>query len=315
ALAVSDLDNFNIYVAHDKNEPIEGIWTDVLKICQRFNFPQKRCRSVPIDFTLSAHLEAPSVGSFLTYARLYLASVLKEECMLYLDSDVLVMRDLSELLLMMPKDTVCAAVQDKSSPQHSNDGYLIDGKEASSESDYFNAGMLLLNTRMCQEIDLLEQVKKIQPRITNLRFFDQTYLNIILNGQWHKLSPIWNMQTTPRDPVPMKSDEGQTGIIHYIAEKKPWLTATLDLPNLLWHSIAKSIEIPITPEVEDELHHLISRFNQNKSNVLLRIQYYVYRLKFSSSKRSRAVYSQMEILKNQPWLNMWLTKKQLTSIL
>ena len=287
ALSASNLEQFNLYIGHDQNESIGGIWDEVVQLCQRFNFPIERCQRVAIDLTFSKKYKPFANGSHTTYARHYLATILKERTFLYLDSDMLVLDDLSKLVNRLPDDTQCAAVQDRCILTHAGDPYHLDGKAHSNdESPYFNSGLLILNTDTCRELQLLDRFNELQPRLSNLKFTDQTLINLIFKDRWVQLPARWNAITIPADPSPLTIEGEQVGILHFAASEKPWKAAHLDSPNILWHCVARQLGIEVDPAVNEALDQLIDKYN-NLNRFTLRLKAILYRMR--KSKRRNAI--------------------------
>ena len=302
ALLVSNLDSFNIYIGHDQNDSIDSIWEKVIELCQRFDFPAERCQRIAIDLTQFKHYKPFANGSYHTYGRHYLATILKERTFIYLDSDMLVLDDLSKLVHLFPDDAQCAAVQDRCILTHANDPYHIDEKAPPhSESVYFNSGLLVLDPQQCREMQLLERFNELQSRLTNLRFTDQTFINIIFKDRWVQLPARWNAITIPVDPSPLVIDGEQTAILHFAAREKPWKAAHLDSPNILWHCLARHIDLEIDPAVNEALDQLIDRY-RNISPIRLRLQAFYYGMR--KSKRRKA-------LKAQHWLDKHVDRPQI----
>ena len=260
ALISSDLDDFSIYVGYGSNDPIDRIWETVIELCNRFGFPVERCHRIEVDLDIFKQYEAFRNGAYHNYGRLYLAEVLEEPTLLYLDSDVLIMDDLSKLVKLAPKNAALAAVQDRVIMFHSNDPYILDEKpDVDDTSPYFNNGLLLINNAKYREINILHQFKKLTPRLSNLGYHEQTLLNIIFKDKWKSLAFDWNSLTQPHCPTPLVIKNDPVRIIHFVGSK-PWIDPAITIPNLFWYSLAQNIGVQIDRTVHEEYCELAQSF-------------------------------------------------------
>ena len=137
------------------------------------------------DFQLEVHVvstssfsELPDVGySIYTYLRFLLPTVLSSvERVLYLDVDLLVHADISELFLA-PLDTAIAAVPEFWNKKHRKKWQLPE------DTFYFNAGVLLMNLSMWREKDYAKKlIDWCEAHQKQLSFPDQDALNVVLQG-------------------------------------------------------------------------------------------------------------------------------------
>lgn len=176
--------------------------------------------------------------SSATYARYFIPQFVAEERVLYLDSDLVVNRDLQPLYDIPLEGKLVAAVGDAG-------GYG------------FNAGVLLIDNRAWKERQLQETFIKETDRIMGLvqsgqmEDFngDQTVLNHVLSQDWLPLDKIYNLQVG-HDLVAFYS--GWNGhfeldqkplIIHYTTFRKPWNSeVSYRYRQLWWDFQALSLE-------------------------------------------------------------------------
>lgn len=176
--------------------------------------------------------------SSATYARYFIPQFVAEERVLYLDSDLVVNRDLQPLFDIPLEGKLVAAVGDAG-------GYG------------FNAGVLLIDNRAWKERQLQETFIKETDRIMGLLQSgqmedfngDQTVLNHVLAQDWLPLDKIYNLQVG-HDLVAFYS--GWNGhfeldqkplIIHYTTFRKPWNSeVSYRYRQLWWDFQALSLE-------------------------------------------------------------------------
>ncbi len=176
--------------------------------------------------------------SSATYARYFIPQFVAEGRVLYLDSDLVVNRDLQPLFDISLEGKLVAAVGDAG-------GYG------------FNAGVLLIDNRAWKERELQESFIKETDRIMGLvqsgqmEDFngDQTVLNHVLAQDWLPLDKIYNLQVG-HDLVAFYSGwnghfelDQEPLIIHYTTFRKPWNSeVSYRYRQLWWDFQALSLE-------------------------------------------------------------------------
>ena len=176
--------------------------------------------------------------SSATYARYFIPQFVVEERVLYLDSDLVVNRDLQPLFDISLEGKLVAAVGDAG-------GYG------------FNAGVLLIDNQSWKEKQLQETFIKETNRIMGLvqsgqmEDFngDQTVLNHVLAQDWLPLDKIYNLQVG-HDLVAFYSGwnghfelDQEPLIIHYTTFRKPWNSdVSYRYRQLWWDFQALSLE-------------------------------------------------------------------------
>lgn len=168
--------------------------------------------------------------SHATYFRMLMADFLPADLgrVIFLDTDMMVVGDISDLWAIPLGDAVIAAVPDP--------GYQHDGVLGLLEYEpYFNAGVLLIDLVRWRR----EQVGRrafafAEAHADRLVHMDQCALNWVLRDRWRALSPTWNVQTHALGeyvnkafvyfkPVPRLLARAR--IIHFNTPGRPWLYA------------------------------------------------------------------------------------------
>lgn len=169
--------------------------------------------------------------SLMTYSRLLLPQLLPKtvRLALYLDCDVLVEGDLSELWDEHKPQKALGAVRDRIGSVGSLGG-LSNFQELriSPDTPYFNAGVLFINVEAWREEAIGNRVFDYLRKYNSiLQFEDQEALNAVLYDSWTELPQRWNQQIVPRY-FRRGSDVAlpnliENGIIHFITSEKPWI--------------------------------------------------------------------------------------------
>lgn len=137
---------------------------------------------------------------------------------LYLDSDILVQGSLDPLFEMPLGKYACAAADDPSI------GLLERklGLGLTPDTVYFNAGILLINTKEWMDQKIAERAQQfLYHHPTVCPYEDQDALNATIAGEFQQLDESFN-----RFSMLEKStdgwNEGRWSIIHFAARPKPW---------------------------------------------------------------------------------------------
>lgn len=169
--------------------------------------------------------DAPANGHYTKamYLRLLAPELLTSQRALYLDSDLLVRRDLSAVWATDLGDHAVAAVRDQGIPTLSEMGPVCTAQNLSPNQPYFNSGVLLMDLERWRALDLTQAVVENLVRHGNQYLLgDQDALNAILQGEWKELSWCWNVTLgSPRwwaTPPPLS----EVGIVHFTGGYKPW---------------------------------------------------------------------------------------------
>jgi len=221
---------------------------------------------------------------------------------------MLVLSDLSELVQLLPPDKLLAAVRDHGDSTHAEDPYTLDGqKDLEDRSPYFNAGLLLINTKKYQAIEPLKRFDELRTRIENVCYHDQTYFNILTKGQWHPLPSMWNSITLPNQPYPIQNENSLIGILHFIGSQKPWIRARLNAPSILWHIIASIIDLPTAHHMTSEYQALMKKHHK-QNRLYLKLKLRTYQILNIEGRKMRRIKHALELHKLTPLLNEWLRK-------
>lgn len=161
-----------------------------------------------------------------TYFRILIPLIFpKMKKALYLDSDIVVLKDIANLYKTNIKNYYLAACPD---PAFENYNIL----KIPKKYGYFNSGVMLLNLEKLRKENIsLKLINFIEKNPEKIRFWDQDALNKILYKNWLKIKPIWNQQRvffkkklkqnffTKEE---LKEAITHPAIIHFTSPSKPW---------------------------------------------------------------------------------------------
>lgn len=202
-----------------------------------------------IDETLvkDAKLKKNSPVTIATFYRLLLPDLLPEsvELLLYLDCDVIVRKDISELFTDIDMtDYGVAAVKDNL-PYNTKHRFVM-GLSLNQPS--FCAGVMLINLAYWREHDCRRQLMDFATKDNEEVFFaDQDALNFVFRKNWYMLP--YQYGHSPLSIAMLDSNQRWTdywdnaydpSIIHYAAHVKPWFKVKFPESELYWEYLKLS---------------------------------------------------------------------------
>ncbi len=193
-----------------------------------------------------------------TYLRLLIPDVVPATFAraIYLDSDLLVRLNLTELWEQDMEGRPLMAVWDSTIPTVSAPGGLRNYTELGLAPDtrYFNGGLLLLDLARWREAGLAEKIiRHTRDHAAHIQWADQDGLNAVLAHEWTALPPQWNLlMHHVAVGVWASEDERRSAhalmpllrgpcICHFCGQPKPWsvecrYAARFDWLRALWRS-------------------------------------------------------------------------------
>lgn len=210
-------------------------WQRLAATLERFSVPTE-LHKVPIDLGSFAGCKALN-ENHVAYARLLLPSLIAEPRVVYLDSDLLFLKNVQQLFAL-PLDGCCAAAGPDSGVKFlHNDCPHPDLLDTKPNAPYFNSGVFVWDLAAWRKQGLDEQVRAfIEQYGASCRLYDQTILNWLLVNKVKLLDPSWNVfsGSTPASFVNLASN------IHFVI-MKPWQCFQPGINHSLWHSLAELI--------------------------------------------------------------------------
>lgn len=167
-----------------------------------------------------------------TYLRLLVPDLLASDYdrLLYLDSDVLCTGPgLDKLLEADMGRHWLAAVRDNTqwrTPSRRLAEFRAVGRPA---RPYFNGGVLMIDVAgwRAEQVEA-RALAMIRSRPDAVLRHDQSILNLIADGHWAEMSPVWNWQYTWSSRFFAELCEPR--LVHFIGPRKPWTNAGASLP-------------------------------------------------------------------------------------
>lgn len=185
--------------------------------------------------------------SIETYFRFFIPDMFPEyKKVLYLDADILVLDDISNLFEEDIENYWAGAVQDtvlevfiadkniktRTKPERIYKDYFKE-KLGKHSNRYFNAGVLLLNLDKIRKDKMVEKLWNFTAKESPLEFQDQDVLNAVFESDVKYVDYKWNtlkdLNWFARQLHDKKKEKylletyRRPGIFHYVGSNKPWL--------------------------------------------------------------------------------------------
>ncbi|MDD2917356.1 glycosyltransferase family 8 protein [Rhodoferax sp.] len=191
------------------------------------------------------------------YLKLLIPDLVKEDKIIYLDSDTLVQGDLSALYQIDVTRNYIAGVEDIYKGENSK-------IPRAKEDCYINSGVMLMNLDGFRQDAFLAKCRDIYSIFENeITLMDQCIINKYAEMRKIALDPKWNRQVFPNRTK--RSDwnnivsSGNSIVIHFIAETKPWSQWCSPFIAEFWWGYASKLNLQsLKPTGISSVNQLIS---------------------------------------------------------
>lgn len=185
----------------------------------------------------------------VTYYRLFIPTLYPQyDKALYIDPDTVVRSDIAKLYNINIGNKLVGATTDEfvmSLPKIQP--YMTKCLGLNKITDYFNAGVLIMNLKQMREQDFEGKFIEL---LAKYKFVvqDQDYLNVICKNQVHYVSGLWDKMPCIEDV-----DVSKIHLIHYNLIWKPWHTET-PYGDEFWKYVDKT-------EFKDYIHNIRDNYS------------------------------------------------------
>ena len=189
-----------------------------------------------------------------TYFRMFIAEMFPEyKKAVYIDSDTVVLGDISELYAHDLKDNYVGAANEQAMIQVDTYGEYVEQVLGVDRNHYFNAGLLLINCEQFRENKVLDQFMELLYLYNFVVTQDEDYLNLICKDHVLWLEQQWNTEVFGEIPF----DESTFHVIHYIMVSKPWHYEDCRFSKYFWEYAKKT-------EVYEEILHILETYTEEQ---------------------------------------------------
>ena len=218
-----------------------------LKYERILNLPNVSLHWLRPDLHRIQNLPTLSWLSIATYGRLLLPEMLPDdlERILYFDSDMLVLSDISELWEKQCNGNCVCVCQDSkySKIRMCKTSNLMTELGLNPDAPYFNAGLMVIDMPAWKQNDISSKAfHLIRDHGKQFSHLDQDALNIALYQKWEKLDPAWNVTTATLPSFIDRDGESKNDIknLHYTGEKPSSPFCLHPLRHLFWQYVRAS---------------------------------------------------------------------------
>lgn len=250
------------YVINVLNTGLNKERTDKVKLLENENFKINFCDISDHIVRIKDKLKNLYHFGLAAWYRLFIQSIFPQyDKVVYLDCDIVVLGDVSELYNMDIGDNLLAAANCNIISTHEIFGEYAERFVGVPRNKYLQSGVLVMNLKEFRKRDL---ENKFCYLINKYNFDvvdpDQAYLTAMCYGSVKYLPNGWNKEAIP---APL---EGKLNIVHYALYKKPWQYDDVLNKEYFWQFAKES------PFYEDILNIKANftdeqRANKEKANI------------------------------------------------
>ncbi len=255
--------------------------------------------------SISEKLPIRDYYSKTTYYRLFIADMFPQlDKVIYIDSDTVVQGDISELYMTDIGDNLVGACHEQAMVQVDTYGTYVEKNIGIDRNKFFNAGLLLINTKLFREIRVLEKFIELLGVYNFIVTQDEDYLNVICKDRVFFLDQRWNTEMIGEIPYPAEEFK----IIHYIMVSKPWHYSDCMYGDIFW-KYAKMTEVydDIKAVLENHTDEMKTRDKESADRLLAtaiaeteRYDTFIYRMKKREcSADRRAILDKIELFERE----------------
>ena len=154
-----------------------------------------------------------------TYYRIFIPNLFPQyEKVLYLDCDITVLADVSELYNTQIHGYYVGAVQEEVMQTFEVFGNYVEKADGINRKNYFNAGILLINCRRWRNKLIAERFVDLLNRYKFRVVQDEDYLNVLCKDNIKWLPLGWNKTSYKNEAF----DDKDLKIIHWKINWRPW---------------------------------------------------------------------------------------------
>lgn len=200
--------------------------------------------------TLFGKLHIRDYYTCTTYYRIFIADMFPQyDKALYIDSDTVILGDISELYGHDIGDNLVGAIADETVMDVQAFSTYVEYALGIRPEKYFNAGILVMNLKKFREEDFYTSFTELLGLYRFSVAQDQDYLNVLCKDRVFPISSEWNK-------MPIKTDYlTSPKLIHYNLTRKPWHYSDILYEEHFWHYAGMTEfygEIMNTRELFDE---------------------------------------------------------------
>ena len=148
----------------------------------------------------------------VVYARMFIPKLVDREKIIYLDTDIVVNGELTDLFNQESNSPFLALKEPDTEK-------IIQKKNDPSLKKYFNSGVLVINCKKWKELKITERALEFAEKFPEkIEYADQDALNYTCQNLWEEFDRKYNYEVVYNEPNTSKDSV----VTHYIGDIKPW---------------------------------------------------------------------------------------------
>ena len=238
--------HYSVYVLHD------GLKDKTVRVFKKYEDENFSFRFVNVKLKrlmYNSKLHTRDYYSKSTYYRLFIQNLFpKIDKALYLDSDIIVNGDISELYFTDIENYLVGAAVEDVMQNVDVFGTYVEKALGINRNKFFNAGVLVLNLKKFREEKVESRFLKL---ISEFKFSvtqDEDYLNVICKDKIKYVEKEWNLS-------PAVYSDKKINLIHYKMDLKPWHYDGVRYGDYFW-------KYAVNTEVYNELINMKNNYGE-----------------------------------------------------
>ena len=183
---------------------------------------------IPLDESIFAGANLGPGNSYMAYSRLMMGSLIQAPKVIYIDSDMVVLRDLAIVWNQEMDGHAILAIDDRAGMKLSED-CPVNLPEEERMLPYFNSGFLVVDLESWRRHDIESQALKMAADY-KCAYWDQTILNYLFRINSGRLPQENNWQIYHVENAGHVVDAN----LHFIEKLKPWVYFGSNLKHRIW---------------------------------------------------------------------------------
>ena len=224
--------NYSVYVLHD------GLNKDTMLTIKSYEDENYKIKFVNVKLKLLRHsnkLHTRDYYSKSTYYRLFIQRLFpKYDKVIYLDSDIIVTGDISELYNIDLGEYLVSAGHEDVMQNTEVFGSYVEQVLGIDRNNYFNAGVLVINLKLFRKEKVEEQFLRLISKFKFTVTQDEDYLNVICKDRVLFFDRGWNLSPE------VELEEEKIRLVHYKMANKPWHYDDVRYGDYFWKYAVKT---------------------------------------------------------------------------
>lgn len=252
----------NTGISEERQQSVQDL------MAQREDFSAEFVNVSPYLDELKNKLPLRDYYSMTTYYRLFIPDLYPQyDKVIYLDSDVVVLGDITEFYQYDLQGYYVGAIPDQLVVQLDVFGRYVEQVLGVDRNRYFNAGVMIMNCQSLRDSSFLDRFVDLVNTYTFIVAQDQDYLNVICKDKVRFLPTCWNLEACSE--IELSEDEIQ--LIHFNMAAKPWKYEDCVLGDYFWEYARKVSAYEEIRAVRDSVTEEDAELDEETSRQLFKI--------------------------------------------